>query len=115
MNTQNTTTLKAQIQALEEGIVKVNNDIQNIGIYIEDFIESYDELLDSDGTVVVAGHELYISEMIKEHYPIIYNCGLNAYVDTLDADDNPEYEDLTIKLAELTDELKELQEATATI
>ena len=41
----------------------------------------FDEVLDAEGPVMVAGIEFYPSQILKEMYPVAYNLGLGDYLD----------------------------------
>jgi len=49
----------------------------------DQLINDYDELLDSEGTVTVAGCEFYPSKILKELDPIAYRTGFSDYLDSL--------------------------------
>lgn len=44
-------------------------------------MDSFDDLLNSDDTVEIAGIEFYRSELLKKADPIAYRCGLLDYID----------------------------------
>ena len=52
----------------------------------DEFDETYDDMLDTDGTVTVGGIEYYPSRILKEIDPIAYRCGLTDYIDALSED-----------------------------
>lgn len=68
--------------------MQVNNGV------IDDY-DAYDESLDSEGTVSVAGTEFYPSQIIKELDSDAYRCGYNDWVDSdqRDLEDAIENED----------------------
>ena len=47
-----------------------------------DEYDAYDEALDSEGTVTVAGMEFYPSRILEELDPVAYHCGYNDWVDS---------------------------------
>ena len=61
---------------------------------IDDY-DAYDESLDSEGTVTVAGMEFYPSHILKELDPVAYSCGYSDWVDSdqCDLEDALENED----------------------
>lgn len=61
---------------------------------IDDYA-AYDESLDSEGTVTVAGMEFYPSRILEELDPVAYRCGYNDWVDSdqCDLEDAIENED----------------------
>ena len=74
--------------------------------------DSYDEILDCDGDVTVAGMQFAPSDIIKSCDPIAYRIGVNEYIDSqiedlqweLDrTDDAEEVEDLEARMEELRD------------
>lgn len=65
---------------------------------IDDY-DAYDESLDSEGTVTVAGMEYDPSRIIKELDPTAYRCGYNDWVDSdqsalEDAIENEDYSEI---------------------
>lgn len=75
-------------------------------------VEAFDELLDMDGTVMVAGMEFYPSDILKNCDPIAYRISVNEYIDTMiedlrydlvhtDEDDLDEIEDIQARIEEL--------------
>lgn len=55
----------------------------------DDAVDQYDELLDSDGDVPVAGVSFSPSRILRELDPIAYRCGLFDFIDSegIDSDD----------------------------
>ena len=49
----------------------------------EDYTEEYDEMLDEEGEVSIAGYSFNPSSALKELDPTAYRCGLLDYVDSL--------------------------------
>ena len=73
-------------------------------------VEAFDELLDCDGTVMVAGMEFYPSDILKNCDPIAYSIGVNEYIDSMiedlrydleRTDDEDEVQDLEARIEEL--------------
>lgn len=65
---------------------------------IDDY-EAYNESLDSEGTVTVAGMEFYPSRILEELDPVAYRCGYNDWVDSdqsdlEDAIENEDYSEI---------------------
>lgn len=58
-------------------------DVAQYIIENADLSDAYDEWLDCDGAVDVAGLSFYPSTIIKECDPIAYNCGYSDYTDSL--------------------------------
>jgi len=54
--------------------------------------ETYDESLDCEGTVTVAGLEMYPSNILEKCDPIAYNCGFSDHLDYLVSDNDYLYE-----------------------
>ncbi len=66
---------------------------------IDDY-DAYNEMLDSEGTVTVAGMEFYPSRILEELDPTAYRCGYNDWVDSdqgdlEDAIENGDYSEIT--------------------
>ncbi len=73
-------------------------------------VESFDELLDCDGDVNVAGMQFAPSTILKNCDPIAYSIAVNEYIDSMiedlrydleRADDEDEVEDLNARIEEL--------------
>lgn len=47
-----------------------------------DAYDAYDESLDSEGAISVAGCEFYPSRILEELDPVAYRCGYNDWVDS---------------------------------
>ena len=63
---------------------KAFETVEEMADYITDNAEAYDEYdeyLDCDGAVDVAGLSFYPSTILKECDPIAYNCGYNDFMD----------------------------------
>ena len=65
---------------------------------IDDY-DTYDESLDSEGTVTVCGMEFYPSRILEELDPVAYRCGYNDWVDSdqndlEDALENEDYSEI---------------------
>ena len=65
---------------------------------IDDY-DAYDEALDSEGTIFVAGCEFYPSRILEELDPVAYRCGYNDWVDSdqndlEDALENEDYSEI---------------------
>ena len=69
--------------------------------------DEYDEILDEQGPVIVAGMEFMPSAILKEMDPTAYRCGLNDFNDAEMSDLEGEIEDLKKDLADAEAEEKE--------
>ena len=49
----------------------------------QDLEDMFDDMLDEQGEVEVAGSTLYPSRILKACDPVAYRCGLNDYADAL--------------------------------
>lgn len=90
-------------------IAEVKNELQNFEIDPEKHKESYRDMIDEQGPVIVAGIEFTASRILEELDPVAYFCGLNDYVDSLDVEDDSEYQALEAELADLEDELADTE------
>ena len=52
----------------------------------DEFDETYDDMLDTDGPVTVGGLEFWPSRILKELDPVAYGCGLTDYIGSLSED-----------------------------
>jgi hypothetical protein len=66
-------------------------------ISLTEAYESYNDMLDESGTIIIGGVGFYPSTILKEMDPTAYNTGFNDYMDAvgIDTDDlmNSDYED----------------------
>lgn len=72
-------------------------------------LDGYDEMLDSEGDVSVAGLMFEPSRILKELDPIAYRCGFIDYVDSVSDDDIPEYVELTEQIEECEEKIAEME------
>lgn len=99
--------LKAAIESKKLEIKEKQAEIDAFEIEVSD--SDYDESLDSDGPVNVLGMEFYPSDILKNCDPIAYRCGKNDYIDSLDKEDNDDYQDLISEKDDLESELEDLE------
>jgi hypothetical protein len=102
-------TIQDKINSVKELIKAKQNEIDSFEIDPDDFIEQYEEALNSEGEVKVAGLTFYPADIIKELDPTAYRCGLNDYVDGIAKAEVKEYRQLEEELEELEDELTDLE------
>ncbi len=102
-------TIQNKIYNVKELIKAKQNKIDSFEIDPDDFIEQYEESLNSEGEVKVAGLTFYPADIIKELDPTAYRCGLNDYVDGIDKAEVKEYQQLEEELEELENELTDLE------
>lgn len=91
-------------------IAEIKRELYNFEIDPYKHEESYRECIDEQGPVVVAGMSFTASRILEELDPTAYRCGLADYVDSLDIDDDEEYQALENELADLESELADLEE-----
>ena len=101
--------LQNKIDNMKELIKSKQNEIYSFEIDPDDFIDQYEECLNSEGEVKVAGLTFYPADIIKELDPTAYRCGLNDYVDGIDKSEVKEYQRLEEELEELESELTDLE------
>lgn len=103
--------LARKIEELEAEISMVETEIECFELDNEDYREQYEEMLDECYEPLKLGQLTFNpSQVLKRCDPVAYRCGLNDYVDGLDLDDDPEYNDLVQRLEDLQDDLADLQE-----
>ena len=96
---------------LELRIAELKRQIDIFEIDQDKHEESYKELIDEQGPVIVAGMKFTASRILEELDPTAFRCGLNDYVDSLELSDDEEYQALESELEEATDELNDIVEA----
>jgi DNA repair exonuclease SbcCD ATPase subunit len=102
--------LKEKIENVKGLIKSKQAEIDNFEIDQDDFIEQYEDALNSEGEVKVCGMTFYPADIIKELDPTAYRCGLNDYVDGIDKNEVKAYQELEEELEELENELSDLEE-----
>lgn len=102
--------LQKKIDGKKAEIMEKQAEIDGFELDPDDFIDQYEEMLNEEGPVKVAGLTFEASQIIKELDPTAYRCGLNDFVDSLDKEDTEEYQKLEEELEELEDELADLEE-----
>lgn len=114
MNTSITMTAEEkalQIAALKKQIAELEDKIDNFEIDEDKYDENYDEWLDEIyGEIMIGNISFLPSRILKELDPIAYRCGFSDYIDSLDIDDDEEYQELQTELEEAKEELAELEE-----
>lgn len=100
-----------QIAALKKQIADLENKIDNFEIGEDKYDENYDEWLDEIyGEIMIGNISFLPSRILKELDPIAYRCGFSDYIDSLDIEDDEEYQELQTELEEAKEELAELEE-----
>lgn len=106
--------LGAAIEAIEAAISDIETAVENYKEDTYNFVESYDELLNemSEDEIKVGGLVLACSpaELLKEHDPTAYRCGLIDYIDSIDIEDDPNYKKYAEPLQDRIEELKDILE-----
>lgn len=100
-----------QIAALKKQIADLENKIDNFEIDEDKYDENYDEWLDEIyGEIMIGNISFLPSRILKELDPIAYRCGFSDYIDSLDIEDDEEYQELQTELEEVKEELAEPEE-----
>jgi len=100
-----TTTTK--LQDLKDYLRTLENRIYNFELDPDDYIDSYNELLDEED-VEICGMSYSTSHVLKEVDPTAYRCGLIDYIDGIDVEENEEYIELVEEKENLEFEIEEL-------
>jgi len=90
----------------QERIAEIEEELRYFEIDPEDYEEQYDDFLNDNGEVDILGMKFDPARVLKELDPIAYRVGLNDYVDGLDVEDDPKYQELVEELEELKNELE---------
>jgi hypothetical protein len=100
-----------QIAALKKQIAELEDKIDNFEIDEDKHDDKYDEWLDEIyGEIMIGNISFLPSRILKELDPIAYRCGFSDYIDSLDIEDDEEYQELQTELEEAKEELAELEE-----
>lgn len=111
MTTMTASEKAMQIAALKKQIADLENKIDNFEIDEDKYDENYDEWLDEIyGEIMIGNISFLPSRILKELDPIAYRCGFSDYIDSLDIEDDEEYQELQTGLEEAKEELAELEE-----
>lgn len=111
MTTMTTAEKAIQVAALKKQIADLENKIDNFEIDEDKYDENYDEWLDEIyGEIMIGNISFLPSRILKELDPIAYRCGFSDYIDSLDIEDDEEYQELQTELEEAKEELAELEE-----
>lgn len=111
MTTMTSAEKAIQVAALKKQIAELENKIDNFEIDEDKYDENYDEWLDEIyGEIMIGNISFLPSRILKELDPIAYRCGFSDYIDSLDIEDDEEYQELQIELEEAKEELAKLEE-----
>lgn len=100
--------LRIELLDTERDLDEVQTAVDNFEIDEDNYEEQYCEMLNEDGDIMIGSLRFTPSDVLNEMDPTAYSIGLSDYVDSLDIDDDPEYE----KLKEDLEELEENKERT---
>ena len=95
---------------IENRIGEIKKELYNFEIDQSKHEESYKDLIDASGPVMICGMKFTASRILEELDPTAYWCGLNNYVDSLDVANDSDYQALESELADLEEELEALEE-----
>ena len=109
--------LQAEIQMKEHAISKLKAQIKDkqtqqneIECDPDDLADQFDECLDAEGSIKVAGCTFYPSQILKACDPIAYRCGLNDFADfEFRKEDTEEYEALQEEIDQLESDIEDLE------
>lgn len=101
--------LEQKTEDLKEMIEDTKRDIDNFELDNDDYEEQYDQMLNDTYEIKIGYLKFNASDVLKELDPTAYRCGLNDYIDSLDIEDDPKYQELQNTLSELEDELEDLE------
>lgn len=74
------------------------------------YVDQYDDMLDQCYEGVF---DILPSRILKECDPIAYNCGLSDFVDSLDKDQDSDYQALVEQVENIQNEVDDLEEQIA--
>jgi prefoldin subunit 5 len=100
--------LRIELLDTERDLDEVQTAVDNFEIDEDNYEEQYCEMLNEDGDIMIGSLRFTPSDVLNEMDPTAYSIGLSDYVDSLDIDDDPEYE----KLKEDLESLEENKERT---
>jgi chromosome segregation ATPase len=94
----------------EQEIQDLEASIENFEIDPDSCEEQYCEMLDEQGDIEIGNITLTPSDVLREMDPIAYRTGLSDYVDGLDLDNDPSYNELKEELSDLEDDKERSEE-----
>ena len=100
--------LRIELLDTERDLDEAQTAVDNFEIDEDNYEEQYCEMLNEDGDIMIGSLRFTPSDVLNEMDPTAYSIGLSDYVDSLDIDDDPEYE----KLKEDLESLEENKERT---
>jgi hypothetical protein len=96
-------------QEIEIRIAEIEDELKYFEIDPEDYEDEYREVLNEEGDVRIGDLAFEPARIVEELDPIAYRCGLNDFVDGLEVEDDPRYQELVEELEELKDELEDIE------
>lgn len=97
--------LQDELELLVNDKTEKQEEIDNYELDSDNYTDEFDALLDD--TYGMFMHNYYASEILKEIDPTAYSEGLLDFVDTLDKEEDGEYQDLVDELNEIEDSISE--------
>ncbi|MCP4053802.1 MAG: hypothetical protein GY739_12205 [Mesoflavibacter sp.] len=107
MKTTNKNDLLEQIEELQELINEKLVDKDNFELDASEYEENYCDMLDECYPEVF---NILPSRILLECDPIAYSCGLNDYVDSLEVENDENYQELEEEIEELESQVYDLEE-----
>ena len=109
--------LQVEIQMKEHEIYKMRATISDkqtqqneIECDPDDLSDQFDECLDAEGSIKVAGCTFYPSQILKACDPIAYRCGVNDFADSqFDKGETEEYQALQEEIDQLESDIEDLE------
>jgi len=101
--------LTGQIKDKKLEIEGKKKELDNFELDPYDYERQYDECIDEEGPVIVAGIKFDVSYALKELDPTAYRCKLVDYVDSIDKEETQEYKEIEEELETLEGELEDLE------
>jgi len=105
--------LEKAIEEKKKEIGEKVKELDNFELDPENYRDEFDEILDSEGDIIIGSLHYSPSAVLKTIDPTAYNCGLLDYVNSIPKENTKEYLSLEVELAELEYELEELEEELA--
>ena len=102
--------LMQELDEKQDELQDLEQERDNFKIDESDKENEYDEILDMGGAVDIGDVSLYPSDILKECDYTAYRCGLLDYVDTLDVEEEKEYQNIEEQIDDLQYEIEILEE-----
>ena len=98
-----------KLNTLKEELKLAQEALDGFELDINDYEDSYCDMLNEEGEIHVAGLTFDPAYIVKQLDPIAFRCGLIDYVDGLDFGDDIRYQEIEEEIENLENEIDDLE------